>query len=612
MQFHPSCLFVSAVAATAMLAAHSPAQTLVSSVTGPAASAQFGKACIRIADQNADGFEDLLVGAPGYNGGRGAIYCVSGQYLANGSGVMPLWSVAPSVNAGDQFGYALADLGDVTGDGVPDFLVGQPGYDHILAHESGAVRLVDGSTHLVLSMIHEAMPGVAFGSSMAVCGDINLDGRNEVAVGGPGPSPFFTQVVVLWGYQLQFSQQNNGAVMLVAPGIQGTGYAFGASLASGFDLDGDGHQEIAVGIPGWDGPGATDGGSVRVLEPNISYDINGNLVWVMTGMGTYVSTIPNERMGQALDAAHDYDGDGVVDIVAGAPNSPNAGTVNQLGRVVVLSGAKLAAQTPPYEIYTFTTPPAFGVLASNFHFGAGVCASDDLNGDGIGEILVGAPDYDSNQFTGVGRGFVAIYSGATGVQLAKINGAQQERLGDSLAGALQDLDGDGFKEFVAAGSLSDTGATDSGIVKCYRLFPLTPATYCTAKVNSLGCTPAIGFSGSPSESSLAPFAITASNILSQRSGLLFYSHAPLAVPFQGGTKCVADPVMRTPVQNSGGSTTVADCTGTYSLDFNARIQSAVDPTLTAGAEVFAQYWSRDPLSPSTTNLSDALRFVINP
>jgi hypothetical protein len=76
--------------------------------------------------------------------------------------------------------------------------------------------------------------------------------------------------------------------------------------------------------------------------------------------------------------------------------------------------------------------------------------------------------------------------------------------------------------------------------------------------------------------------------------------------------CVASPTSRTPVQNSGGSTSGADCSGSYSFDFNAHTQSGLDPTLLAGAEVYAQYWSRDPASPSTTSLSNALRFLIHP
>jgi hypothetical protein len=163
-----------------------------------------------------------------------------------------------------------------------------------------------------------------------------------------------------------------------------------------------------------------------------------------------------------------------------------------------------------------------------------------------------------------------------------------------------------------AGSRSDVAGADCGTVKAYRLFPVAPVTYCTGKLNSLGCTPSISFSGSPSASSLAPYLVTCSSVISQKSGLLMYSHASHAAAFQGGTLCVRPPIRRTAQQNSGGSAGGNDCSGSFGFDFNARIQSGVDPALVIGAEVFGQYWSRDSVSPSTTSLSNAIRFLINP
>jgi hypothetical protein len=281
---------------------------------------------------------------------------------------------------------------------------------------------------------------------------------------------------------------------------------------------------------------------------------------------------------------------------------------------VVLSGARLLVHTPPYEIRTLRLPYTSSFF--DFHFGAAVCASRDLNNDGVGEIMVGAPGYTT---VGAGgsinnKGLASIFSGATGERWASIAGNSTDVLGDAIGGAIQDFDGDGFKEFVFAGSRSDAGGVDSGVVKCYRLFPITPATYCTGKLNSAGCTPAISFSGSPKAGTpFAPFLVTAANIVNQKTGLLFYSHTPVSVAFQGGFKCVAsNPSLRTPPQNSGGSASGSDCTGTYSFDFNTRIHSGVDSSLVAGAEIYAQYWSRDPATPSTTSLTNALRFVINP
>jgi len=94
--------------------------------------------------------------------------------------------------------------------------------------------------------------------------------------------------------------------------------------------------------------------------------------------------------------------------------------------------------------------------------------------------------------------------------------------------------------------------------------------------------------------------------------MLFFGFAPLAAAYQGGWLCVQSPMCRTPVQLSGGSPGVDDCSGAYSFDFNAHIQSGVDAALVPGALVYAQFWSRDPGASFNTNLSDALRFGIAP
>ena len=140
------------------------------------------------------------------------------------------------------------------------------------------------------------------------------------------------------------------------------------------------------------------------------------------------------------------------------------------------------------------------------------------------------------------------------------------------------------------------------------------AVYCTAKVNSLGCTPMIDFIGTPSATSPDPFTITGSTVLNFRNGLLFYGYlGPASAPFFGGTLCVQPPLRRTGVQNSGGTMPPAmDCSGLYSFDFNALIQSSVDPLLVPGQQINAQYWSRDPLHLDGTGvgLTDAIEFVI--
>lgn len=588
------------------------AQSLLRSVNGPAANAHFGKACISIPDQNADGFKEVLVGAPWFNGERGAVYCISGAYLATGTGASTLWSVAPSANLGDHFGWALCDVGDVTSDGVHDFLVGQPGVDAGAATDIGAVRLVDGVSHAVLSQLSGGVPDGKLGTAIAATGDLNYDGRSEVLVSSPGTSSTASFILDLDGSQLAMS----GWAFSLAPGYISLpgGNELGASLDSGYAVVDHGNfvtSEYVVGAPGYDSGSSADTGAVYC-------GILGGGPFALQPI-PYVNGEAGARVGSSIDASHDYDGDGRIDVVVGAPGASN-GSNYEPGAALVLSGEHLynSNAVGPAVLYTFpfgsVSPPVNHTDPEpNFHFGAAVRACADLNNDGIGEILIGAPDFFTPGSLGGWnfRGQVRLFSGATGVQLASINGSSTDRLGDSFE-SITDLDGDGFKEFVIGGSLSDVGGADSGVLKCYRLFPLAPVAYCLGKINSLGCTPAIGFTGTPSANTSVPCTITASNFINQKNGLLFYSHRPTAAPFQGGTKCVLDPVVRTPVVDSGGATSGSSCTGTYSFDLREYIAHGTDSSLTAGAEVYAQWWSRDPGSASHTSLSNALRFVISP
>jgi hypothetical protein len=137
-----------------------------------------------------------------------------------------------------------------------------------------------------------------------------------------------------------------------------------------------------------------------------------------------------------------------------------------------------------------------------------------------------------------------------------------------------------------------------------------PVSYCTSKMNSAGCMPSIGATGAPSASAGSGFVVTTTEVVGNKLGKHYYSLAGASqAPFQGGFLCLQPPLLRTPVQNSGGS---LGCTGALALDFNAYIASGKDPALVAGQPVWVQTWSRDPDSPSTTSLSDALTFTICP
>ena len=143
--------------------------------------------------------------------------------------------------------------------------------------------------------------------------------------------------------------------------------------------------------------------------------------------------------------------------------------------------------------------------------------------------------------------------------------------------------------------------------------------YCTAKLNSNGCTPAIGSSGSPSASAATGFVVSGANVRNQKAGLLIYSvSGRAALPFAGGLLCLATSVRRSPATNSGGSALPAnDCSGVYAIDFNAFARGSLGghplPALsTPGTLVDCQWWGVDPGfgPPNNVTLTGGLEFSI--
>ncbi len=138
-----------------------------------------------------------------------------------------------------------------------------------------------------------------------------------------------------------------------------------------------------------------------------------------------------------------------------------------------------------------------------------------------------------------------------------------------------------------------------------------PTLYCAGKLNSFGCTPYLGYSGFARASNSDPLVVRCFDVLNNKQGLFYYGFSgPSNAPFQGGLKCVADPVRRTALQNSGGFGSFNNCSGVFALDFSALVSSGADPMLVPGATVNVQSWHRDPGVPSNTGLSNALQFTL--
>lgn len=146
-----------------------------------------------------------------------------------------------------------------------------------------------------------------------------------------------------------------------------------------------------------------------------------------------------------------------------------------------------------------------------------------------------------------------------------------------------------------------------------------PTVYCMAKVNSLGCTPAIESSGDASASANSGFTLRARELRNQKAGVLLYTvGGRAATAFQGGTLCLGGALKRVQGLQSGGSALpIQDCSGLLSVDMNAfragLLGGNPQPFLSQpGSVVDAQFWARDPgfAAPFNSQLTDALEFTV--
>jgi hypothetical protein len=564
-------------------AANAGAQSTVRAWNGGVAGEHFGASISIVGDVDADGRDDLAVGSPhfGANGAEvGRVIVLSGRTGLR----IRTWEGAANAK---HFGAAIVGAGDVDGDGRGDVLVGAATWlgptGALGALTRGYVRLISGGDGAVLRQF-DAPPAVSnFGAALASGADFDGDNVDDLLIGAPG------------------DYSSAGAVYLFsgASGVQirrdraPQGRNFGSSLAVLGDVNNDGVADYLAGAPF-----ALSTNNFAQQTPGWVFAIDGltgGVLWQSSGAS------PGEQSGWSLARSGDLDGDGIADAIVGGRSGGGggAGCPQTLGcHVRVLSGRTGATIRAHVDTQTCRG------------YGTAVASLPDVNGDGFDEYAASAPGWrpglDASAET-------FVYDGRLGQLLAVLAtpaGSPTSAWGFALT--VGDANGDGLVDLVASAPWSDALATDAGSVRALTIVR-RPTPYCVAQTNSLQCTPAINSNGTPSASQATPFVVGAANVLNQRSGLLFYGFAPQEVPFHGGKLCVASPLRRTLVQLSGGAALPAlNCSGAFALDFNARIQTGIDPALVPGAEVFAQYWSRDPAAPSTTNLTDALAFFVRP
>ena len=382
---------------------------------------QFGAAIANIGDLDLDGVIDLAVGAPRDDDGgtdRGAVWILFmnddgtvdiEQKISNDEGKLSLIDV---LDDDDQFGSAVAELGDLNGDGILDIAVGAP-LDDDGGTDRGAVWIlflnVDGTVQFTQKISDSEgffnsflEDNDQFGTAIANIGDLNNDLLPEIAVGAIGDDEGGTDRGAVWILSLAANGTVNNVqkVSDTSGDFIGTlqdGDFFGSSIAGIGDLDADGIEDVAVGAIG-DDEGGVDRGAVWVLFMNIDNTVRFEQK-ISESNGNFNGGLnDNDHFGSSVAGIGDYNGDGIIDIAVGAAQDNDGGS--NRGAVWVMfmeSDGEIISKTK----ISSTSGDFTGTLTDGDLFGIALANIGDLNLDGIIDIAAGAKLDDDG---GIDRG----------------------------------------------------------------------------------------------------------------------------------------------------------------------------------------------------------------
>ncbi len=379
-------------------------------------------------------------------------------------------SGGPTLADSDEFGSALAPLGDLDGDGVVDMAIGSP-RDDDGGTDSGAVYIAlmnsDGSikSQQAITMTSDNLPLGSFnnfGFALAPVGDLDLDGVNDLAVltrRTGGSSQDSIHFLFLNSDGTLKSHQNTRVV------IDGRSPSLASVTAVG-DLNKDGIVDLALGAPN-EVVNGIDSGAVYIMFLDNDGTAKG---WQKIGhqFGGGPTLGPVDFFGEAVTSIGDLNGDAVPDLAVGAYFDDTG--VSSSGAVYILfmnpNGTVSGFQKIAHQTGGGPT------LNQNDGFGRSLISLGDLNADGVTDLFVGAPGRDVS----TGAAYILMLNADGTVQshselVSNTGGIPAldpvDSFGHSGAG-IGDLNGDGQMEVAIGARKDDDGGTDRGAV--YVLF----------------------------------------------------------------------------------------------------------------------------------------------
>lgn len=411
---------------------------------------------------------------------------------------------------GDLLGISADAIGDFNGDGLDDFLVA--------AEEAQAGR---GSTYVVFGREAGFPAGVSlalldgldgfrldnavangFNSRARGAGDVNGDGLDDLILGLSSHGFFNGRACIVYGRAMTSATVELDALPAGGATCMSGDQMFenvGKSVAALGDFNGDGLDDVAIGTALGDYAGA-DSGSVYVVfgrSPDLGATVALELLDGVAGFRIDGASA-DDFFGISLTAG-DVNADGLADVIAGADNF--AGTQGAAEGVVYVLYGTDSVLSSPLSVVDLDGSNGFR-LAEEVPIrwvGRAVASGDDINGDGIDDILIGAVNEGAFVVHGRAAGFpefvdLAVLDGTSGFRVR--NEANGDRVGDGV-GMAGDFNGDGVGDLAFGAQFADPNGAASG--KVYLLYGSSAPRAAELVLGTLPTTAGVAFHGTASE-----------------------------------------------------------------------------------------------------------------
>lgn len=433
---------------------------------------QAGTTVASAGDVDGDGLSDIIIGAGndagGYNAGAAYLFFGAGLSSAGALNLAEADYKFTGANMDDWVGGAVSSAGDVDGDGFDDLLIGAHQIDLGGADAGGAYLVMAanlGQDELIsvdnadLVMVGEA-PDDNTGIALSGAGDVDGDGLDDMFIGSSwndsGGANSGASYLVLADSTVDVDVlylADADAKLVGETADDRAGFA----VTAGGDIDGDGLTDLVVGAALQDPDGVQNAGATYIV---LGSSLKSSVIDLSLADYKFSGTLTDGRAGRALDFVDDIDGDGLPEVISGASGDPDGG-VEAGAAYLLLSGSLGPAGT--YSLadadYKFT-----GEVADD-RVGRAVGWAGDVDGDGLGDFLVGGYKHD---YSGSDSGAAYLMLGASlgepgphSVSEAEVKFVGQTA-GDEVGlfnRGVGDINGDNLSDFVvsAPGRDLDTG-----------------------------------------------------------------------------------------------------------------------------------------------------------